>query len=277
MLLILILLVLGGAFLFLLGGARFAQQPARGPPRRRSLLRPHFSVPLSSAAVTPGDVQAWLEGGEGPSPGGSLSLADVPAPARERPRGLAYRTCLASLCCIAVAYGARQADVKDNILCYPHSFFQLHAAWHCFAALSLWFLWLFLRSEEPPPSALAAAQATAEAAAQSGAAAARDIAAPPDVPRRGDSDPPESAEPLLPVSITVAVGHVAEEGGMLSPRGMERGAALLAEKAALEAEAEAGARGLGGDAAAGRHHLRTRSRGSDAFSALSLDGPGWTG
>jgi len=69
---------------------------------------------------------------------------------RSKPTGLRYRYCIAAVSSIAVAYVSRQMDVKYHVACEPTGWFQLHAVWHVLAAASLYFLWVFMRSEAPP-------------------------------------------------------------------------------------------------------------------------------
>ena len=54
---------------------------------------------------------------------------------RQLPRALSYRYCAGALLCIAVAYAAREADVRYGLWCMPRSWFQLHAVWHFMAAM----------------------------------------------------------------------------------------------------------------------------------------------
>ena len=54
---------------------------------------------------------------------------------RRLPRALSYRYCVCSVLAIVVAYASREADVKYDLWCMPHSWFQLHSVWHVMAAL----------------------------------------------------------------------------------------------------------------------------------------------
>jgi len=201
---------------------------------------------------------------------------------RELPRGLSYRWVLASLVAIGVAYGSRVADLTDSAVCQPHGLFQLHAVWHAFAALSLWSLWTFLRSEEASWAASAAAWAKEAPTA------------PPSAEEEVGEEPPSPPPPARAASPPTS--PLLSPRSMLSPRppgaGHTRSASLLAAAAAAaaalggggagggweplpqstEAEAEAGARGTGGATNISAAHARTRSRGGEAFAQLAEAG-----
>jgi len=51
-----------------------------------------------------------------------------------------------SLVCLVVGVAAHKADL-NRAFCWPTSFLQGHAFWHCATALSLHFIYLHLRSE----------------------------------------------------------------------------------------------------------------------------------
>lgn len=70
---------------------------------------------------------------------------------RALPRGLRYRYAVVAAAAGGAGFAARQMDVQRHVYCYPRSAFQLHAAWHVLAAVSLYALWRFLRSEEEAP------------------------------------------------------------------------------------------------------------------------------
>jgi len=219
---------------------------------RRTSQTGDVSQPSSTASLPSDDALS-----DPPPPSSTASLLAALRPRRRRPAGLEYRLCGASLLAIAAAFVCRELDVRWDVACYPHSFFQLHALWHVLAAASLWFLWLFLRSERPAPPP------------------------PPPKLRLPSFGPPMAATAgLAPLSLlrraatlaaSAADARALGAAAVASPRGVElTRAASIREDGELLSGMEGGLdTPVGVPAATGRgaQHLRTRSR--EVFSGAS--------
>ena len=146
--------------------------------------------------------------------------------------------------------------------CFPTGPFQLHALWHVLAASSLYFLWLFMRSEAPPGWCTGTGSSDALLPPPPPASASPSPS-PASTPRFFATVPaPVEASSLVffPSSQPAAGAEAAAEGG--TPRA--RGAAVLEAAAALGG-AEEGPVGVPAGTRRGAQHLRTRSRGQGDF------------
>jgi hypothetical protein len=241
---------------------------AAGAGRDGGALRP---APAFIRALGAGAVDAWRR--------------------RRRPRALSYRYVVASLTCIVIAYGSRELDVKWDLWCYPRGWFQLHAVWHVMAAnvrhhvcccgccacvgvcvltwrngaprQSLWFLWVFMRSEAPAGSVTRppAWQRLLPRALLRGGS----------LPSSGGGRTPRESDaagggatlpPLTPRAAKAIAAPAGIEMGSLSARGAS---ATFAEGA----PDGAGAVGVPAASARAAAHLRTRSR--EVFNLSGTD------